>query len=119
MISVRESNKVFFSGTQTNSHQTAQTDAQPQTNNNQVIISSHSTNNSSVYGSQASATSGNRTPDPVSRNGSNSSVQNTLQLNSDKFNVCRENIPYLAALLPVSTEVQSKLNLRYKNYRLI
>ncbi|XP_075255277.1 uncharacterized protein LOC142347998 [Convolutriloba macropyga] len=74
-------------------------------------------NNSSVYGSQGHADGARNQAEQSRLNGSNGSTQNNLQQNIDKFNVCRENIAYLAALLPVSSEVQARLKLRYKNYR--
>ncbi len=79
--------------------------------NNNSGSNSQSTSQTSVYGSTAV---NNRLDHRNSSNSSQSSINIT---NIDKYNVCRENIAYLAALLPVSSEVQARLKLTYRNLR--
>ena len=71
--------------------------------------------NSSMYGREQQQTNNAN----ANRDTSSSNHQlntNGSTVHADKFNTCRENIAYLAALLPVSSEVQSKLRLRYRNW---
>ena len=73
----------------------------------------NSSNNSSLYGrEQQQTTNANTTRETSASNHQLNTNGSTVH--ADKFNACRENIAYLAALLPVSSGMFSQI-LQYTN----